>query len=281
MTEKNYFELVNPNWETTDFDLSQRKDPDCCCKELYEDFCSFLNKKREFPNKQVINVTFDSENRNKFNQLYLFTTINDNIEIQIGTDFIGPSSTWANPKLLGIKENKLKDKSFEKYSAIGKHEILKSLNDTRNIGGHMIWPRVIDGKYGLSINKERGGEYGLYDRIDLTLFVLQKWYRSDAGCFPLKNIFEKNRLWLEKFVDFKRFIKFFLLEDFTIQQNGESDEPIKIKDLTSKEDNTALSDNSCIEIPRNSDDYKEFMAKNEKAIKDRTKRILQYCKTTS
>ena len=140
-------------------------------------------------------------------------------QIGLGADYIGPSVHWACE------------------AGMTAEHIGKFLETTRTFGGHIIWPRWIGipkrkGEYGYefisdfkSINILRGGEKGFYDRIDLTLFDLKEWYLEQT-C-KLKLTYDKNKIWLEQFVDFEGFVNFFKLNDYVCKKE------YKIKNLCS------------------------------------------------
>ena len=140
-------------------------------------------------------------------------------QIGLVADYIGPSVHWACE------------------AGMTAEHIGKFLETTRTFGGHIIWPRWIGipkrkGEYGYefisdfkSINILRGGEKGFYDRIDLTLFDLKEWYLEQT-C-KLKLTYDKNKIWLEQFVDFEGFVNFFKLNDYVCKKE------YKIKNLCS------------------------------------------------
>lgn len=95
-------------------------------------------------------------------------------------DYIGPSRAWAH------------------YVGIEDREIGEYLLYARTIGGHMIWPvhRIP------TINTARAGGGSLFDRIDLTLYEIQRFYlgdvdklcRSPISEYVLKDMVEKRGL---------------------------------------------------------------------------------------
>ena len=124
------------------------------------------------------------------------------------SDYIGVSKYWAQRNAL--------------YTEL---EIGKFLNIFRTIGGHMIWPssyKKINGK-DFTINTARGGRYGVFDRIDMTLYAIKCYYLgiefkySDRLFASIKN--ENN--WFDEYgkkeEGFKLFIDSFLLNDFVDQ----------------------------------------------------------------
>jgi hypothetical protein len=260
--EKNYFEIVNPNYLNKEFYLEEYKYPDSDCKELYDDLKALFFSTGSFPcGKKLIKSETKERKKNgeKFWELVL--TIDDNTIFGLGSDFLGPSTYWAKAAGVDLQTRK------------------QSISITRKIGGHIFWPRWIKpckGEFisGLSINCAKGGEKGFFDRIDLTLFDLQSWYAGNRSC-KLKSVFDKNSIWLMLFVDFNKFINFFNLDAFTIEGNhGE----LLIRDLTSPFGETVISGDSKIPIVKYH--YMDYMQKNENAIYERSAnyRITHVCK---
>lgn len=204
-------------------------DPDLKSQKLYDDLFTYYNN-LVLPNGNIIK-SIKVEERKKNGQSFFELKINilkkkanenkDTIiaQIGLGADYIGPSVYWACEA--GMKEK----------------QIGEFLETTRTFGGHIIWPRWIGvpkrkGEYGYefirdfkSINIFRGGEKGFYDRIDLTLFDLKEWYLEQT-C-KLKLTYDKNKIWLEQFVDFEGFVNFFKLNDYVCKKE------YKIKNLCS------------------------------------------------
>ncbi|MCL1999056.1 MAG: hypothetical protein FWG65_09855 [Turicibacter sp.] len=253
--EENYLEKVCPNFMEENFDIKKsRKDPDKISLELYVNLAKLL-----FPNEKAF------PNGNKFKAEVVknknVCTIDLKVDIcdkngldktiGLGSDFIGPSTSLAI-------NAKVDDKCIK-----------KSLKTTRSIGGHMVWPRYSTKCKRHTINQARG--CGIYDRFDLTLFHLEKWY-DNKPCLPrLKKVFCFNAEWLNLFVDFERFVNFFHLNSFVFEDNNEN--ITGIRDLTCRWcDNQVLSDGTAY-IPKAKEEYIIYMKSNEKAIKERNKAI--------
>ncbi|MBE6528826.1 MAG: hypothetical protein E7Z64_06705 [Thermoplasmata archaeon] len=77
---------------------------------------------------------------------------------------------------------------------------------TYTIGGSIIFP-----KHPQSINQMRGGSTRICDRWDLTLECIRRYYEGLDS--PLRDALEKDRWFFDLFVDFKRYVDFFLLQD--------------------------------------------------------------------
>ena len=80
------------------------------------------------------------------------------------------------------------------------------IRKTYTIGGSMIFP-----KHRNSINQCRGTNKKILDRWDLTLECIRRFYSGEAS--PLSWCLEQDKEFFELFVDFKGYVKFFLLQD--------------------------------------------------------------------
>lgn len=131
-------------------------------KPLYEDYVNDILLVSDSKREWKLNTNKDRKYKICF-QNYLFTT-----------DYIGPSRKWAN-------------KHKEQYKRLKFENEL--LCNSRILAGHIIWP-TYNNKH--TTNRARGGN-GFYDRIDITLKLLQlymdnKLYLKEE--FP-KSILEK------------------------------------------------------------------------------------------
>src|SRR5574344_1101394 len=154
------------------YDIENRVDPDSSSKTLYEDVKTvfFAND-----NPEVLRQKY------KNNPEFYTLVLHDNGIRLISTDYIGPSVHWAQS------------------SEFTEDEIRDFLRESRTIGGHVAWERGSNIPY--KVNTARGGEDGLYDRIDLTLLLL-KIYKNSSDL----NSFSKaaNALLPEKCDESKR-----------------------------------------------------------------------------
>ena len=201
------------------------KDPDASSKKLYLYHQSLWQKKLP----SGLYLEFDIHKG--------FNLFNKQIG-RLSSDYIGPSASWAIKK--GISDR----------------EIAFYLKKTRTIGGHMIWPVKRSEKNKKSINQARGGRSGLYDRIDLTLINLKRYYdmtEDDVENYKLLEEYKANADWFDLFETFRNFIDFFLLQDFV-------DEDYKIIELAPLDPILPL-------------DYESFIANNVNAIEKRNRRI--------
>lgn len=80
------------------------------------------------------------------------------------------------------------------------------------IAGELFFPcRRIDGN---TINQQRGTLYQIYDRVDLTLRDIKRYYDKDAGDYPLKSTLLRYNFFFDQFANFKEYIDHCLLQDF-------------------------------------------------------------------
>jgi len=116
-------------------------------------------------------------------------------------------------------------------------ESFKSLNST--VGGFIIFPgKKVDGKK--TINQERGTNYLIADRFDLTLECIRLHYEKQAS--PLSQVLERYGDFFQLFETFSGYVDFFLLNDLVdseykkISFYTEIDEPFISKPLPSSRD---------------------------------------------
>lgn len=181
MRWKNYYTNANKervefiqNLNETDRLLPDYTDADSRIpinKTLYEDYVNDILIKADSSRDWKLDTETNRDYKICFKEtkLYLFTT-----------DYIGPSRKWAN------NQNDVFDRlKFEN----------ELLSKSRILAGHIIWP-TYNRKF--TTNQARGGT-GFYDRIDITLKLLQlymdnKLYKNDE--FPQNEI---NKIILKKF----------------------------------------------------------------------------------
>lgn len=153
MREKdyNFFGDVNPAWQKEEFDFSTRKDPDSCCAKLYEDllYHLFYREKRMFK-YGIKRAEIVGNVDNQGDTIYQIRVCSGTKEFVITSDYIGPSTWWCRAK------------------DMTQLDIVKK---ARVLGGHIMWPNTY------SINCARGTARGLFDRMDVTLCLLELFYR--------------------------------------------------------------------------------------------------------
>lgn len=218
------------------------RDPDMESKKLYERWKEFLDKiLKGRGNKFQIQIEKDG---------LAIRVKNNNKIFVLSSDYIGPSKYYAA-------------KAFRNSELDEKEEMAKIFNICRCFEGHIIWPKGqlinMNDKctyipYGPNsrnnINMSRGGPTGVFDRFDVTLYLLDRYYeflkereysckrifdRAEAFIYSCKddidvkengyrlfNIFlsfELSSDWLFLFNDFNGFIETFKLQNFL--KNGE------------------------------------------------------------
>lgn len=120
-----------------------------------------------------------------------------------------------------------------------------------------------------TINQARGGEKTYYDRFDLTLLALKKWYLGDADT-RIGEAIERRKDWFNLFgrgiEGFHNFIHFFHLEGFLFEDDkiidlidSDLDQGIRTELKTEK-----------IDIPKDKDGYKRYFRNSNQIVRNRT-----------
>lgn len=133
-------------------------------------------------------------------------------------------------------------------------ELLK--NRVRTIGGHIVFPA--HKKDGFTINQARGVNRKIGDRFDLTLECIRRFYINEKS--PLYNALNRYKEFFDLFVDFNKYVDFFLLQDFINAQN-------QIKFVLPFDDFVRSP------LPQNSDEYRQYKDKTIEVIEKRNSRI--------
>lgn len=253
MNDYNYFTEVNPDYEKPDFDLKKRKDPEYCSKKLIDDLSTIFLANKNLPCGNSIKLigiekTRD-ENRRWYAKIQLYDKTKNYIcTLGITSDYIGASVNW------GLEAGLSKDK------------IIKHLLISRTICGHIIFPTWYATKSeqswklypeGISINMAKGGQFGYYDRIDLTLLAIKHWYSIPQQDGKLFETLKKNKIWFDQFCDFEQYTKYFRLEGLLKNKDN-------IVDLTSYNPETktydrVIGNDTPISIPQNEDSYNQYI----------------------
>lgn len=105
--------------------------------------------------------------------------------ILLSVDYLGPSVYWL--------------KDYYSEHGIDTPEadsrIREFLKESRKLGGHILSPRGSNGGPHETLNQARGGERGVYDRIDVTLLCLKVFFGcprvSSANCQRDASVFEE------------------------------------------------------------------------------------------
>lgn len=172
------------NIDTT-FDFrsdSYGKDPDCGSKTLQEYHRILWS--RQLPNGQKMELEANSN----------YLTWNG---MTFGSDSVIVSFRWKRYEWM-LKQLREKlddyDQYFEDY-----------LRKAYTIGGELIFPKTN------SINRSKGMNHYICDRLDLTLECIRRYYNGEES--PLYEVLSKNKMFFDLFVDFKGFVDYFLLQD--------------------------------------------------------------------
>ena len=247
MKLKNYLFDLYPEYDLyseypVGFNLEERKDPDECSKQLYDDIEKIFFSKERLGRLGLNSIENKCQN---FNNGDFYTLFIDNRKHILSSDYIGASVYWAQQA--GLSDEDI---------------VVKYLKISRTIGGHMVFPRG----QGRTVNQARGGEYSYYDRFDLTLLAIKKWYLNDDS--KINYAIENYRNWFSLFGTFDEFISFFRLEVFI---HGEF-----IIDLVSSNLEEGLIiplNREDINIPIEKEGYKRYFDNSNKIIEDRTKKL--------
>ncbi|MFN7916325.1 MAG: hypothetical protein U0Q55_13375 [Vicinamibacterales bacterium] len=129
------------------------------------------------------------------------------------------------------------------------------------IGGMMVFPAFqIHRKW--TINQARGCTRKIADRFDLTLECIRRHY-SDGGESPLATVLARYSEFFDLFVDFPRFVEFFLLQDL-VTADGSA---VKFS--------TPFNGFNSPAIPSTAAEYREYREAATAFIEARNRRILQ------
>ena len=150
---------------TANYDLDNRPDPDSESIILKEDLVE------AFWGSQTSEAWVSAEKNYKRNpsQSRPFRDVevlSGNQKILLSVDYLGPSVHW------------LKD-YYSKHgidAAEADSHIRGFLKESRKLGGHVLFPRGNSGGFHETLNQARGGERGVYDRIDVALLCLKTFY---------------------------------------------------------------------------------------------------------
>lgn len=241
MKSENYLFALYPEYPRG-FNLKTRKDPDKCSKQLYDDIEKIFFSKERLGKLGLNSIENKCQN---FGNGDFYTLFIDDGNHILSSDYIGASVYWAG-------EAELSDDDIKEYLKI-----------SRTIGGHMVFPR---GGKRKTVNQARGGKDSYYDRFDLTLLAIKKWYLNDDS--KINYAIENYKDWFALFGTFDKFISFFRLEGFI---HGES-----IIDLVSSDLKKGLIiplNREDICIPRKEEDYKRYFDNSNKIIEDRTEKL--------
>lgn len=240
MKLKNYLFDLYPEYPLG-FNLETRKDPDQCSKQLYDDIEKIFFSKEKLESLKLNSIENKCQN---FNSGDFYTLFIDDDKYLLSSDYIGASVYWA------------------KQAGLADEDIVEYLMISRTIGGHMVFPRG----QGTTVNQARGGKNSYYDRFDLTLLAIKKWYLNDNS--KINYAIENYSDWFALFGSFDKFISFFRLEGFIYDES--------IIDLVSSDLDKGLIiplKREEVYIPSQKEEYKRYFNNSNKIIKDRTEKL--------
>lgn len=171
-----------------DFDFrndSKCGDPDVDSKKLYEVQKILWGK--TLPSKKKFELNFSGKGRLLLGNSEFGNFSSD----RICPHFVGKFNGKFNGWLLDFECQELQHK-------------------VRTIGGHIIFPANL--RNGFTINQAKGVNRKIYDRFDLTLECIRRFYEGEHS--PLFNTFLRYKEFFELFIDFSGYVEFFLLQDF-------------------------------------------------------------------
>lgn len=128
------------------------------------------------------------------------------------------------------------------------------------IGGYIIFPGPNPNDKGWTINQARGCNSLIKDRFDLTLECIRRYYQNETS--PLYEYLKRYSWFFKRFIDFKGYVEFFLLQDL-VNKDG------SIKFFISKGSDLKTKN----PIPTTVDEEKELINAMKEFCKSRNKRI--------
>ncbi|WP_308683593.1 DUF6994 family protein [Stomatobaculum longum] len=240
MKFKNYLFDLYPEYPIG-FNLEIRKDPEQYSKQLYDDIEKIFFSKEKLESLKFNSIKNKCQN---FGHGDFYTLFIDDGKYRLSSDYIGASVYWA------------------KQAGLSDEDIVEYLMISRTIGGHIVFPRG----QGTTVNKARGGDKAYYDRFDLTLLAIKKWYLNDDS--KINYAIENYRDWFALFESFDKFVSFFGLEGFIYDES--------IIDLVSSDLEKGLIiplKREDIYIPSQKEEYRRYFNNSNKIIKDRTEKL--------
>jgi len=163
----------------------------------------------------------------------------------------------SSDRAVRVFQKKPEHKTLLSQQHGGRFEEFQKLSDT--IGGIVLWPsRKIDNK--ITINGARGFNQFIYDRLDLTLECIRRYYLNQES--PLYKDFVRYSEFFRLFGNFRGYVDFFLLQDMVAPDY----QSVKI---AQPYDNFATSRPG----PRTVDEYIVYMEFTGELVRNRNKRI--------
>ena len=143
---------------------------------------------------------------------------------------------------------------IEDYDEFQEHLLRRSYS----IGSMIIFP-----VHRNSMNQRKGMNARIFDRWDLTLECISRYYSREES--PLSKVIEIDKAFFDLFVDFKGYVDFFFMQDCVSEDYSSVD--IWLGDASFTKSG----------VPQTVEDYNRFLLKEHMFLDDRTRRIQEYC----
>lgn len=175
--------------------------------------------------------------------------------------------TWKNFRfgsdaiIVGFRYFKYRNMIEQVMDRVGDYKAYYEdlIRKSYTMGGMIIFP-----KHWSSMNQNRGKNYIISDRWDLTLECIRRYYKGEDS--PLYSTIVADKEFYDLFVDFKGYVDFFFLQDCVSEDYSQVD--IWCGDGTMTESG----------LPKTLDEYFAFIDKEFEFLSKRNKRIDDYCK---
>lgn len=130
-----------------------------------------------------------------------------------GSDAITSSYTsWV------IQKNPKSRALVDAIEGLNDGQKTRYLKPAYTVGSTMIWP--VRAKDPWTMNRARGANMKIADRMDLTLECIRRHYAGEAGT-PLTRVTDAYADFFELFIDFKGFVEFFHFQDLVARDCDE------------------------------------------------------------
>lgn len=149
-------------------------------------------------------------------------------------------------------------------SNIPHEELDEFRNLTETIGAITIWPSTRVGGMN-TINGERGLNCKVYDRLDITIECIRRYYNDESS--PLHATFKRYKSFFDLFVDFRGYVDFFLFQDYVSADYSSVKIAVPFDDFVSTPS------------PKTKEEYIQYMHHMSELIILRNNHIEQYAQT--
>ena len=226
-------------------DTSDKKDPDTYSRTLCDYHLLLWSK--PLPNGVMFKLTMKQKA-----PYYLYHS-SDLGDFRLASDnIIHTYSRWKRKSMVEI------------INQIPKNDIDIFFDLASTIGGYVIFPaNRIDRKP--TINGIRGIDSQIYDRFDLTLECIRRWYNGKES--PLSTHLDRYSSFFLLFKDFRGYLEYFLLDDLVDTDSGNVRFWLPFSDF-----------GKTSPLPANVDEYKIYMKNVLKFTKSRNLRITEWAK---